>query len=73
MERGLNQAGVEASSTFRRAESVYYHPTISALGSTSSKADIALEVAELGKDSLAQVPLSFNSPSKEAEQPEVVE
>jgi len=35
--KALNQAGVEASSALRRAESVYYPPAIRASGSTSSK------------------------------------
>ena len=65
--KAFNQAGIEASSTLRRVESVYYPLDICAPGSTSSKANIASEVVELGKDSPAKVPVSSNSPSKEAQ------
>ena len=63
----LNQVGVEASSTLRRAESIYYPSAICAPAFGSSKADTPSEVAELKKDSLDKVPLSSGSPSKEAE------
>ena len=69
----LNQVGVEASSTLRREESVYYPPAIHAPGSAKSKADTTSEVADLRKDSPTKVFLFSDSPSKEAEQPEVVE
>jgi len=69
----LNQAGVEASFALRRAESVYYPPAIRAPSFDSSKADTASKVAEISKDSSAKVPLFSDSPSKEVEQPRVVE
>ena len=69
----LNQVGVKASSTLMRVESIYFPPTIRASGFASSKANTASQVVELGKDSPAKVPLSSDSPSKEVEQPKVVE
>ena len=54
----LNQAGVEASSILRRAESVYYPFAICTSGSASFKVDPASEVADIGKDSPAKAPLS---------------
>ena len=63
----FNQAGVEASSTLRRAESVYYTPAIRAPAFASSKADTLFEVAELEKDSLDKVPPFSGSLSKLAE------
>jgi len=63
----LNQAGVEASSILRRAESVYYPPAIRAPAFASSKADTLSEVAKFEKDSPDKVPPSSSSPSKEAE------
>ena len=69
----LNQAGVEAFFVLRRVESVYYPSAIRAPSFASSKADTTSEVAKLGKDSLAKVPLSFDSLSKEAEKPDVFE
>ena len=45
----LNQAGVEASSALKRAESVYYPPAIRTPGSSSSKVDTSPEVVELRK------------------------
>ena len=62
----LNQAGVEASSAIRRAESIYYPPTIHASRSASSKVDLASKVVEIGKDSPSEASLSPDSPSKEA-------
>ena len=67
----LNQAGVEASSTPRRVESVYYPPAICASGSSGSKADTASKEVDSGKESPAKVLPSINSPSKEAERPKV--
>ena len=63
----LNQAGVEAFSTLRRAESVYYPLAIRAPSFDSSKADTASKVVKISKDSSAKVPLSSDSPSKEVE------
>ncbi|XP_030923415.1 uncharacterized protein LOC115950345 [Quercus lobata] len=46
-EKALNQTGVEASSMFRRAESVYYPPAIRLVSSSDSKADpVPSEAAE---------------------------
>ena len=69
----LNQVGVEASSAVRRVKSVCYPPAIRASGSLGSKADIASKEADTGKESLAKVLPSVNSPSKEAEWPKVAE
>ena len=71
--KALNQAGVEASSTLRRVESVWYPPAIRASGSSGSKADIATKEANTGKESPTKVLPSVNSPSKEAERPKVAE
>ena len=67
----LNQAGVEASSTPRRVENVYYPPAICASGSSGSKADTASKEVDSGKESPAKVLPSINSPSKEVERPKV--
>ena len=67
----LNHVEVEASCTIRRAESVYYPPTIRASDSSSSQADTASKEVDAGKESLTKALLSINNPSKEAEQPEV--
>ena len=69
----LNETGFEASSALKRAESVYYPLAIRAPSFDSSKADTASKVAKISKDSSAKVPLSSDSPSKEVEQPRVVE
>ena len=63
----LNQAGVEASSALRRAESVYYPPAIRAPGPASSKADTSSEVVELGKGSSAKTLPSSGRLSEEAQ------
>ena len=65
----LDQAGVKASFALRKAENVYYPPTICALGSSSSKADSGSKEADIGRDSLATTLPSSNSPPKEAEEP----
>ena len=67
----LNQVGVEASFAFRRAESVFYPPAIRASGSSSSKADTTSKEADARKESPAKALPSVQSPSKEAELPEV--
>ena len=46
----LDQAGVEASSTLRRVENVYYPSAICASGSLSSKADSVSKEADEGKE-----------------------
>ena len=69
----LNQAGVEASSAFRKVENVYYPPAIRVSGSLGSKVDIASNEANDGKESPTKVLPSVNIPSKETEQPEVAE
>ena len=69
----LDQAGVEASSALKRVDSVCYPPAICASSSASSKTNTTFEVANIGKDSPTKAPLSLDTPSKEAKQPEVVE
>ena len=71
--KALNQAVVEAFSTLRRAESVYYPLAIRAPAFASSKADTPSEVVELEKDSPDKAPLFSDSPSKVAEQLGVAE
>ena len=55
----LNQAGVEASSALRRAESTYYLSAIRVSSFASTKADPASEVVEIGKDSPSKASLSL--------------
>ena len=62
----LNQAGVQASSILKRAESVYYLPAIRVSFSISSKTDTPSEVVEPEKNSPDKVPPSSSSPLKEA-------
>ena len=69
--KALNQAGVEASSILKKAESVYYPPAIRTLGSASSKVDTSSNVTKLGKGSFAEAPSSSDKPSEEAQQQEV--
>ena len=70
--KALNQAGVEATSAFRRAESVYYPPAIRAPSSSDPKVDTASKEADTSKERSAKVLPSFGSSFKEAEQLEVV-
>ena len=69
----LNRAGVEASSKIRRAENVYYPPTIRESTPTSSEADIAPEAAEAGQDSVTNAPTPLDKPAEETEHPGVSE
>ena len=62
----FNKVRVEASSTLRRVESVYYPLAICASSSSISKVDTVSEAVDIDKDSLAKALLSSNSPSKEA-------
>ncbi|KAK9988992.1 hypothetical protein SO802_029231 [Lithocarpus litseifolius] len=70
--KALNQAGVEASSAFRRVKNVYYPPAILATGLPSSpgpKANtVSKEADDYDKDSPAKVFPFSNSPPKEAKQ-----
>ncbi|KAK9997975.1 hypothetical protein SO802_017578 [Lithocarpus litseifolius] len=63
---GLNQARIEASSTLRKAENVYYSPAIRASSSSSSKDNIASKEVDANKDSPAKAPFASDSPSKGA-------
>ena len=63
----LNKVGVEASSMLRRAESMYYPPTIQKSVPSGSRTNTTYEVAEVGKDSLVSVPTASNKPAEEAE------
>ena len=49
--KALNQAGVEASSALRRAENVYYPPTIHRSAPSFPRINAESEVAEVSKDS----------------------
>ena len=67
----FNQARVEASFAFRRAENIYCLPAIRALGSphsSSPQGEHTFEKADEARDSLAKVFPSSTSPIKEAEQ-----
>ena len=71
-----NLAGVEASSTLRRAENVYYPPTIweSTLPSSSNpKVDTAAKWSEDDKDSPTEILPSSTDPSKEVGQTKAIE
>ena len=61
----LDQAGVEASSTLRRAKSVYYPPVICSSG---SKANMVSKEADEGKESPTKALPTTNIPPKEAKQ-----
>ena len=69
----LDQAGVEASFTLRRAENVYYPPAIRASSSLSSKASSVSEEADEGKESPTEALPTANISPEAAEQFKVVE
>ena len=69
----LNQAGVEASSVLRKAESVYYPLAIRTSSSSSSKPDTPAKVADLKKSNTEKIPPSSGSLPKVAEHPGVNE
>ena len=69
----LNQAGIKASSTLKRAENVYYPPAIRSSSSSDPKADTVSKEADDDKDNLVKVLPSSNSPPKEAEQAKAAE
>jgi len=48
----------------RKAENVYYPPTIQVSVPSGSRIDIESKVAEVGKDSTTNVPTSFANPSR---------
>jgi len=62
----LDQVGVEASSSLRRAENVYYPLAIRALGSSGSKADPISSGTDKSKESPTKVLPIANISSKEA-------
>ena len=62
-----NQAGVDASSTLRRAENVFYPPTIRASGPSSSKAESAPNDPDLSKDASTSALPSSTIPPKEVD------
>ena len=66
-DEAFNQAGVEASSVFRKVENVYYPETIHPPSSSSSKADIPPEVANLEKNGSEKALPSSGNPPKVAE------
>ena len=69
-DEALNQAGVEASSMLRKAESVYYPPAIRPSSSSSSKADwVSSEAGEI-QGSSPKAPPVANTSSKGVEQAE---
>ena len=72
-KEAFNQAGIEAVSALRRAESVYYPPAIQASGSSGPKADIDSKEADTGKESPAKVLPSVQSSSKKAKLPKGTE
>ena len=62
----LNQAGVEASTAFRRVENVYYPLAIRASSSLDSQTNFASKEADASKDSLAKAFPSSDSLPQEA-------
>lgn len=69
----FKQAGVEVSSVLRKAENVYYPPTIRASSSSGSKVETTSKDTDPSKDIPARALPSPNSPSKEVEQAGKVE
>ena len=68
----LNQVGVEASSVLRKAESIYYPPTICLSSSADSKVDpMSSEAGEI-QDNPPKAPPTANTSSEETEQIEGV-
>ena len=66
-DEALNQAGVDASSTLRKVESIYYPPAISPSSSSDTKANPVSSEAGDVQGSLPKAPPAANTPSKEAE------
>ena len=62
----LDQVGVEASSSLRRAKNVYYPLAIRVLGFLGSKADLVSSGTDKGKESPTKVLPIANISSKEA-------
>ena len=69
----LNQAGVEASSALRKAESVYYLSAIRASGRSGSKADTIPKDLDPNKGISTKALPSSNDPPKDAEQVRAIE
>ena len=67
-DEALNQAGVEASSMLRRAESVYYIPAIRLASSSDSKADLAPSEVPKAQGSPTRAPPAANTSSEGGEQ-----
>ena len=63
----LNQAGVDASSTLRRAKNVFHPPAIRASGPSSSKAKSAPKDPDLSKDASTNALPSSTIPTKEVD------
>ena len=63
----LNRVGVEAFSTLRRAENVYYPQATCSSGSSGSKADSVSSGIDEGKESPTKALPTANISSKEAE------
>ena len=68
----LNQAGVEASSVLRKAESIYYPLAIRPSSFADSKADLVSSEAGEIQDSPPKAPPAANTSSEETEQAEGV-
>ena len=69
-EEALNQAGVEASSMLRKAESFYYPPAIRLVSSSDSKANPASSETVEAKGSPTITPPAANTSFKGGEQAE---
>ena len=69
-DEALKQAGVEASSILRKAESVYYPPTIRPSSFSDSKADLTSSKAGETQGSLPKAPHVANTSSKGVKQTE---
>ena len=63
-DEALNQAGVEASSAFRRPENIYYLPTIRTSSPSSSQDDTASNVASPTEEALSKDPPPPNNPQR---------
>lgn len=64
----LTQAGVDASSTLRRVENVYYPPAFHVANPSSSRAEVAPKAPVPSQVALAIALPTFTVPSKEADQ-----
>nr|XP_023918640.1 uncharacterized protein LOC112030182 [Quercus suber] len=71
--QSLNQVGVDASSTLRRAENAFYPPALRVAGPSSSLAKAIPKAPKPSKDASASALPALTIPCKEADQAGAVE